>query len=411
MTDWAELRAESGEPRERDQEFHYLSFRIKDGFFDAYRETSPRWGFHAGAGNTLGEHSWITKYARKKASGGREYFWEGLRRVIEGMYSIQKDHALAYKLPWNEELAQRSATEAYQRGFAGKWSPPGRGLWMMGTEVVNGKKDSSALQNCAFISTERLADDPVRPFIRLMDMSMLGVGVGFDTRGAGKVSIRRPEGYYPHAIADSREGWYESLGCVLRAFFVGGRLPKFDYTKIRPAGAPIVGFGGIASGPAPLKKLHEHVVKLFTGRAGEEITSTDIVDVMNMAGKCVVSANVRRSAEIALGEAGDETFLDLKNWEVNPERNGLDGWGHLSNNSVLATSGGDYSALVPRIIANGEPGIFWLDMAQDYGRLVDGRDRKEYRTRGINPCGEQPLEAVRAMHPCRDLPNQLRRPV
>jgi ribonucleoside-triphosphate reductase (thioredoxin) len=380
----------------------YLSFKLKDSFTSQYKNRSPRWGFDIGAGNTLGEHSWITKYARRKPDGTRERFFEGLARVISGMYSIQKDHALRYRLPWSDEAAHVSAQEAYDRAFAGKWSPPGRGLWMMGTELVNGRRDSSALQNCGFLSTKGLRSmpDPTLPFQRMMSMSMLGVGVGFDTLGAGDITLHRPELMNPdtpyrypvHVIDDSREGWVESLGILLRAFFLGGKVPHFDYSCIRPEGSPIRGFGGIASGPAPLVKLHDQLTLLLDNRRGQPLTSSDITDIMNMTGKCVVSANVRRSAQIALGEPDDEAFLDLKDWEKNPVRMGSDGWGHLSNNSVIADVGGDYSHLAKRITMNGEPGIFWLGLAQKYGRLSDPADGKEYRTAGMNPCGEQPLE-------------------
>ena len=71
---------------------------------------------------------------------------------------------------------------------------------------------------------------------------------------------------------------------------------------------------------------------------------------------------------------------------------GLDGWGYLSNNSVIAKSGSDLGFLAEQITVNGEPGMMWLDIAQKYGRLTDPPDGKEYRTRGMNPCGEQPLE-------------------
>lgn len=373
----------------------YLSYKMRDEFFAIYRVRIPDFGFPMGGGNTLGEHSWITKYARRKEDGSRERFWEGLRRVIEGMYSIQKDHALRYRLPWNEEQAHRSAEEAYQRAFEGKWSPPGRGLWMMGTELVNGRGDSSALQNCAFLSTEMISEleDPSRPFTRMMDMSMLGVGVGFDTLGAGKVHLHTPQGLVPHQVADSREGWCEATGKLLRAFMLPGkRLPMFDYSKVRPAGAPIRTFGGIAAGPQPLIKLHAQVSALLRDREGQPLTSSDITDIMNMVGKCVVSANVRRSAQIALGQADDEAFLDLKDWDKNPIRTGPDGWSHLSNNSVYATVGQDYSFLVDRIAKAGEPGLYWYGVAQGWGRLADPWDGKEYRTQGLNPCGEQPLE-------------------
>jgi adenosylcobalamin-dependent ribonucleoside-triphosphate reductase len=380
----------------------YLSFRLKDSFIDGYRKSKPRFGFPAGAGNTLGEYAWISKYSRKKPDGTRERFYEGLERVISGMYSIQKSHAIASRIPWNETQAHVSAQEAYDRAFNGKWSPPGRGLWMLGTELVNGRGDSSALQNCGFLSTKDIGTipDPSLPFCRMMSMSMLGVGVGFDTLGAGEIVLQRPElmqaetpyRFPVHVIEDSREGWCESVGELLRAFFLGEKLPHFNYSAIRPLGSPIRGFGGVASGPAPLVRLHDKIALILDNRQGERITSTDITDLMNLIGKCVVSANVRRSAQIALGLPSDEDFLDLKNWQVNPERNGADGHGHLSNNSVIAEVGGDYSHLASRIALNGEPGLYWRDLAQDYGRLGDPIDGKEYRTAGINPCGEQPLE-------------------
>jgi ribonucleoside-triphosphate reductase (thioredoxin) len=372
----------------------WLSYHMREEFLDNYQGRDPEFGFDMGAGNTLGHHTWITKYARRKEDGTRERFWEGLQRVIEGMYSAQKDHALRYRLPWDEGMAHRSAEEAYERCFAGKWSPPGRGFWAMGSEAVSGKGDSSALQNCAMVSTEDIAamDDPALPFSRAMDMLMMGVGVGFDVLGAGKMVLHDPTGRYPHAIGDSREGWCESLASLLRAFLAGSRLPVFDYSRIRPAGSVIHGFGGVAAGPDPLRRLHEQLTSILSGREGQVLSSTDITDIMNLIGKCVVAGNVRRSAEIALGLPGDAEFLALKDWEANPLRTGRDGWSHLSNNSILAQVGGDYSHLVPKIASNGEPGLLWLDVCRQYGRLADPPDGRDYRVRGCNPCGEQPLE-------------------
>ena len=396
MTDWAIQRAKKNESRERDGEFSFLSFRMRDEFFRTYREHIPEWGFPMGGNNTLGEYTWITKYSRLRADGTKERFWEGLRRVIEGMYSIQKDHAMAHRLPWNEATAHRSAQEAYDRAFYGKWSPPGRGFWMMGTEFVNGRGDSSALQNCAFLSTEFIEDDLSSPFSTLMNMSMLGIGVGFDTLGAGKIILNEPrEGSHQatYAIQDSREGWCKSVDRLLLAYFRPNHsLPAFDYSQIRRAGSPIAGFGGTSAGPKPLRKLHNQLHKLLKNRTGEHLSSSDIVDIMNMIGKCVIAANVRSSAEIALGFASDEEFLDLKDWNKNPVRMGADGWGYTSNNSVIAKIGEDYSHLADRISLNGEPGLIWLDVARSYGRIADGPNTKDRRVAGVNPCGEQPLE-------------------
>ena len=94
----------------------------------------------------------------------------------------------------------------------------------------------------------------------MMDALMVGVGVGFDTEGAGTVTIREPE--YTNdtlVIDDSREGWVNSVHTLLDGFFFGGKVPKFDYSAIRPLGAEIKGFGGTSSGPGPLIDLHENL--------------------------------------------------------------------------------------------------------------------------------------------------------
>lgn len=396
MKNWATIRAEANESRERDDEFSFLSFRMRDDFFDAYREAQPDWGFPMGGSNYLGEYAFITKYSRLKADETKERFWETCRRVIEGMFSIQKDHALRNRLPWDEHKAHRSAQEAYARLFVGKWSPPGRGFWMMGTSFVNGRNDSSALQNCAFISTANLPEisTPAQPFTRLMGMSMLGIGVGFDVRGADKVEIHDPgQSHSTYVIEDSREGWCKSVGRLLDSYLQPNRrLPAFDYSHIRRAGSPIKGFGGTSAGPKPLRKLHSAIQRLLRNRAGQRLSSTDIVDIMNMIGKCVVAANVRSSAEIALGFADDEAFLDLKDWEKNPERMGKDGWGYTSNNSVIARTGDNLGHLSERMALNGEPGVLWIDVVRNHGRLADGINTKDRRAAGSNPCGEQPLE-------------------
>jgi adenosylcobalamin-dependent ribonucleoside-triphosphate reductase len=270
---------------------------------------------------------------------------------------------------------------------------------MMGTEFVNGQKNSAALQNCSFISTEgissRSVHDAIWPFTRLMEMSMLGVGVGFDTKGVGKLEIHLPlPEVKVHVIPDSREGWCDSVAMLLESYFFASRNQlEFDYSEIRPSGEPIKGFGGVAAGPGPLIDLHRSLHEQFEGRSGEKITTTDIVDIQNKIGKCVVAGNVRRSAEIALGEASDKDFLDLKNWEVNPERMGANGWGHTSNNSIVANVGDNFDEIAGRIADNGEPGIVWLDLCRKYGRLVDPLNNKDWRAAGTNPCSEQTLES------------------
>lgn len=374
----------------------YLSFHLSDDFVAQYESRTPNWGFPIGGGNSLGELTFITKYSRVKEDGTKERWHETCRRVIEGMFSIQKDWCKQHRTRWNDHKAQRTAQDAYERMFSFKWLPPGRGLWMMGTEFVM-KHGSAALQNCSFVSTSNLGPrNPTGPFTFLMEASMLGVGVGFDTRGAGKLTIHAPSGEDRlFVIPDSREGWCESLDLKLRSFLLPNHQPvSFDYSLIRPEGTPIKGFGGTAAGPGPLMKLHDHLDKLFAGREGTPFDSSDIVDVANMIGKCVVAGNVRRSAELALGFAHDEAFLDLKDYKANPERMGTDGWGYLSNNSIIATVGENYDHLVDRILTNGEPGLVYLDLIQAYGRLGDPADYRDVRAVGVNPCSEQALESM-----------------
>ena len=107
---------------------------------------------------------------------------------------------------------------------------------------------------------------------------------------------------------------------------------KFSYDRLRPAGTPIKGFGGVSSGYQVLAELHEHFRNTLDPLTGEFLTVTAIVDLMNHIGKCVVSGNVRRTAEIAFGEADDQEYIDLKDYDVNPHRMEY-GW--TSNNSIL----------------------------------------------------------------------------
>jgi adenosylcobalamin-dependent ribonucleoside-triphosphate reductase len=316
------------------------------------------------------------------------------------MYSLQKDHCKSNRLPWNDARAQASAKEAFDRLFHLKWTPPGRGLWVMGTPLVNEQKNSAALQNCAFVSTTSMTKiDPARPFAFLMEASMLGVGVGFDDKGADKeFQIYEPQEGDTHVVPDTREGWVDSVTLLINSYLrPDQKAPLFDYKEVRPAGTPIKTFGGTAAGHEPLEKLHNHIRKLFTGRAGEKLTRTDIADLGNLIGVCVVSGNVRRSAELLIGRADDENFLNLKNAEVFPERNSYDpknpGWAWMSNNSIDATVGMDLNKIVDGIALNGEPGVVWMDMSRKYGRIKDGVNNKDWRVAGYNPCAEQSLES------------------
>ena len=361
---------------------------LSENFIGKYKRKKPPFGF-----NGLGELVYMRTYSRIKKNGKNERWWETVQRVVEGTYSMQKNHIDSYQLGWNPWQAQRSAQEMYDRIFNMKFLPPGRGLWAMGTSITEERKLYAALNNCAFVSTKTLKDDYSKPFCFLMDASMLGVGVGFDTKGAGEVMIKLPNpnrGIEEYEIPDTREGWVDSLKLLLESYFHGTAEILFDYSLIRPAGAPIAGFGGVSSGHEPLQEVHEEIRKVLNRNVGEPITTTTIVDVMNLIGKCVVAGNVRRTAEIVFGEPGDEEYLDLKNYEVNPER---EEYGWTSNNSIFAELGMDYSDVCKRIVDNGEPGFAWLENMRTFSRMQNGGDNKDHRVAGGNPCLEQSLES------------------
>jgi len=360
------------------------SFKLANSFLEKYKGQQPEWG-------PVGYVTYKRTYAREMEEGGLEEFWNTCQRVVDGCYNVQKEHCRTLRLPWDNAKAQKSAQEMFTRMWEFKWLPPGRGLWMMGAKHVD-KVGSAALNNCGFVSTVGIKEDLADPFVWMMDMLMLGVGVGFDTKGAGLVKIQDPK-YTDetHVVEDTREGWVSLLRANILPYAGKGSLPtNIDVSKVRPAGVPIQGFGGTASGPEPLTDLIQSVRKIFNNQIGESITSTDIVDICNLIGRCVVAGNVRRSAEIAFGDPDDEAFRDLKNPEVAGDA--LDHHRWASNNSIFATVGMDYSEVAAQTAVNGEPGYEWLDNARAYGRMGREPDHKDRRVAGANPCNEQSLE-------------------
>lgn len=350
----------------------------------------------------------------------KEKWYQTVARVVNGTYRMQQHQVRAMGLEWKIDKAQRSAKEMFICIFNGKFTPPGRGLWAMGSPITEYKKLYAALTNCAFVSTAYMDKHPFFPFLFLMEASMLGIGVGYDCLGVGKVSITAPgEDTHVYCIPDSREGWVKALEYTLEMYFAGGPRYEYDYSEIRKAGEPIKTFGGIASGPAALRELLEAIDALLSEKVGELLTSLIIVDIMNLIGKCVVSGNVRRTAEIAIGEWDDKAFNDFKDYEKHPYRADF---GYCSNNSKFARVGltaEDYQEIVPNIVQNGEPGLIFMENVREYGRMdrwedymsgktqvLDPNFMPDRRAAGCNPCGEQSLEHGEACTLVEVFPNR-----
>jgi len=316
-------------------------FSLSSTFVEEFQGKQPAWG-------PVGYFTYKRTYARptcecddpRTCGHPTEEFWQTCQRVVEGVYNVQKIHCRQLGLPWNEPKAQRSAQDMFRRMWEFKFTPPGRGLAQMGAPFMF-KKGGAALNNCGFVSSEHIDEDFAGPFTFLMDMSMLGVGVGGDTRGAGKIKLQMPKmSEEPFVVSDDREGWVQLARVSINAFAGKGSFPQvIDFSEVRPKGHRIRGFGGTASGPGPLAKLVKSIVRtlmpegvevsfeesfdetgkiirLETVTQGEgepyKITSGRITDIYNMVGACVVAGGVRRSAEIMFGHPDDAEFRGLK---------------------------------------------------------------------------------------------------
>jgi ribonucleoside-diphosphate reductase alpha chain len=353
----------------------------------ALQREDPQFGF-----GLLGAATYYRTYSRIKPDGSQEGWADTVIRVVEGALSILKTHRAKNNLSWDEMDMQSLATKFAANIFEFKFLPPGRGLWVGGTEHVY-NSGSMAHNNCAFVSVKKLSHDASW----CMNALMLGVGVGYDTY-RGTINLKEPAQFTTeiYTIPDSRQGWVTSVEKLIQSYELGKGEIKFDYSKIRPKGSPIKGFGGIASGPKPLQELHESLRVVLSKRARKEISSVRCIsDTINLIARCVVSGNVRRSALIALGRPDDDEFLNLKNWNLPENKERCDfqtGWAHTANNSVVLESAEDFDYLpkiAPLVSINAEPGVLNLMSVQKYARRGE---KKRDRAIGVNPCGEIALE-------------------
>lgn len=357
-------------------------FNLKKDFCDELYLKKACFGFSG-----FGEVTYYRTYSRIKTDGSQEQWADTVIRVINGVLSIRKNHYVMNRLAWNEEVWQDYAKRLACAMFDMKWLPPGRGLWVMGTDYVY-ERGGAALNNCGAVDTSDLSEAADWT----MDMLMCGVGVGFNTAWKGE-NVTMPDKSRPtlFLIPDSREGWVSSVRLLIESYTKNGSWVAFDYKAIRPEGSPISGFGGTASGAEPLKELHQRIEHYLDDYVHNKTDQTrTVADIMNAIGACVVAGNVRRSAEISLGSVDDESFLELKDYKKYPERAEI-GW--MSNNTVVLEKSEDFQKLpiiAKHIRDNGEPGIMNLINVQKYGRYGDKTEDKAWLA---NPCSEIPLES------------------
>lgn len=247
-------------------------------------------------------------------------------------------------------------------------------------------RDHTAGYNCSYLTV-----DDVKAFDEAMHILMCGTGVGFSVERQYINQLPEvPDVLYDCdtiiPVRDSKEGWAKALRMLL-ALLYSGEIPKWDLTKLRPAGAPLRTFGGRSSGPAPLDDLFKFIINLFKSAVGRRLTSLECHDIMCKIGEVVVVGGVRRSAMISLSNLSDDRMRNAKSgawWERNVQR-------ALSNNSAVYNERPDIGIFMSEWLAlyeskSGERGIFSRDASK---RVVakNGR-RNPAHDFGTNPCSE-----------------------
>lgn len=261
--------------------------------------------------------------------------------------------------------------------------PSMRGMMTAGKAL---NRDNTCLFNCSFIAV-----DHVRSFDEAMFILLCGTGVGFSVERQFIAKLPEVPDSFDDAdttivVTDSKEGWASAYRELI-ALLYSGRVPKWDVSKVRPAGSRLKTFGGRASGPAPIVDLFNFTVATFRKAAGRKLTSIECHDVMCKIGEIVVVGGVRRSALISLSNLSDDRMRHAKSgqwWETNPHR-------ALANNSVAYTEKPDMETFMREWLAlmeskSGERGIFNREAAR---RQVakNGRRDPNYEW-GTNPCSE-----------------------
>ncbi len=278
---------------------HYINYRSehnKNRDNSSYLSKIPNnvntpWGM-------LGYITYKRTYARRlnehdENDETTEEYRDTILRILNG---CQKQLKVNFT---NNELER-----AYKYLMGLKCSVAGRFLWQLGTETVS-KLGIMSLQNCAFVKI----DDPIKPFLWIFDVLMLGTGVGFNIQrhnidklppvlDANITITRKDTKDADFIVPDSREGWVSLMEKVLEAYFYKGKSFSYSTVLIRSAGTKIKGFGGVASGPEDLVKGINYIQGILNNRKGMKLRSIDCLDIVNIIASVVVAGNVRRCLPI-----------------------------------------------------------------------------------------------------------------
>ena len=314
--------------------------------------------------------------------------------VFKSRYARWQD-SLGRREKWNETVARYCDfwkgrfgdtfpyQEVYDAIYKMEVMPSMRALMTAGPAL---ERDNIAGYNCSYLPIQ-----DQRTFDELMYILMCGTGVGFSVERQYVNKLPEvPEKIYDSettiVVADSKSGWCSGFKQLI-ALLYSGQAPRWDLSRIRPAGARLRTFGGRASGPDPLADLFRFTVSLFRGAVGRKLNSLECHDLVCKIAQVVVVGGVRRSALISLSNLTDERMRNAKNgawWESSGQR-------ALANNSVAYTEKPDIGIFMKEWHAlyeskSGERGVFNRVSARKQAANT-GRRETDHDF-GTNPCGE-----------------------
>lgn len=323
------------------------------------------------------EFIYKSRYARYLDEEGRREEWdETVNRYLGFLF-----HHVEQKHGWNAPVGLYN--ELWQAIYNLEVMPSMRALMTAGKAL---ERDNTAGYNCAYLTV-----DDVKAFDEAMFILLCGTGVGYSVERQYVNKLPEvPDKLFNSdtvvVVKDSKEGWAKAYRQII-ALLYSGEIPKWDVSRLRPAGARLKTFGGRSSGPEPLVQLFEFTVRTFNGARGRKLTSIECHDIMCKIGDIVVSGGVRRSAMISLSNLSDDRMRNAKSgqwWETH-------GYRALANNSVAFTEKPDVGAFMEEWTSlyrskSGERGIFNREASKiQAGRF--GKRNPEFEF-GTNPCSE-----------------------
>jgi len=248
------------------------------------------------------------------------------------------------------------------------------------------KRENVAGYNCSYVAV-----DSPRSFDEILYILMNGTGVGFSVESKyvdqlPVVSDSFHDTETTIQVADSKLGWAKALKELIHLLYAG-QVPRWDLSKVRPAGAPLKTFGGRASGPAPLEDLFKFATATFKKAAGRRLSTLEAHDLVCKIAEIVVVGGVRRSALISLSDLSDDRMRGAKSgdwWKENVQR-------ALANNSFVAKEKPDVGIFMREWLSlyesrSGERGIFSRQASKKQAEKFGRRDADH--DFGTNPCSE-----------------------